>query len=1066
MSAPRLLSPFVRTRTRLTCTLGLLLAALTAALLPWWQPGADSPSPGGDGPAVAKPAKPVSTGLRDESAAMAEALRRGKKVLVDTATTATSRTWALPDGQWRAEFHALPQRVKNAEGRWADIDTTLKRTGKADDGLSIRPVNAPVPVRFSDGSADGARKGGDRAERSYARLPLLTPADRAPAGETVLAESEFDGHTIAYTWPRPLPEPVLDGPRALYSEVLPGVDLLLVARDEGGFGQLLIVKTKEAAAQAAVKSLTYGLRSETAVFRHDKTTDGVLVVDRATGDEITSIPTPFGWDSAGMDPEAPEAQPRTTVATPEDVLNLSGLVGMEPGARQSPLATRLDGEGSGDARLSLDVSGSGLFSDEDVLFPVFLDPTISPGWKAWTTAYKPYPNTSFYNGTNFNSGTADARVGYERDTGGTARAFWRMGYDTKLKGAGITSAEFKVINNYAWSCTKREYELSLTGAISSGTTWNKQPSWDTSQGKQSFAYGYNSSCSDEYVKYNVKNAAQQAADKGWATLTLGMRSPDESKKDSYTWRKFTAKSAVLEVTYNRNPNEPKSGTTSPGGACVAGPGAGRTVARTNLVLSATATDPDGNLKGLRFRFWKTGGTVPAGTLVTSLSSGKGSVTIPSSSLADKATYSWDVRAEDSAGGVSSYFPPGSEPCRVTVDASAPPAPDVTSDVFLEATPDGATWATVKFGGDGPITFKASGATKFSYAFDGLNAKEVAATSGSATVPNLKPLHSGPVSLHVYAFDAVGNRSARTDYVFYVPPRDVADGPGDTGGDGQPDLLVINSAGNLRTYVGDVGGELYGSLAASYTTGGKLNPPGHWYDPATGKAALISKHSDVYPGDGVTDLFARTPDGGFWLYPGDGYGSFNVDKRLRVRLPSNAPDPATWDQIKAIGDVTGDKLPDLFIRAGASFWALTGYTGAGFQQATRMNADAWAAREIINVADIDLDGTPDLVWRNPVNGNMYVRHGKPGTVTGSVDLVSLTTAANSRDGDVTYGNNWTEANITAVVGVPDLNGDRIPDMWARLGSDGQIRLYHPSKTNTNGPVKVVISTDWSAFKAFG
>ncbi|NEE44971.1 hypothetical protein G3M55_10160, partial [Streptomyces sp. SID8455] len=62
MSAPRLLSPFVRTRTRLTCTLGLLLAALTAALLPWWLPGTDRPSPGGGGPAVAKPA---STPPRD-----------------------------------------------------------------------------------------------------------------------------------------------------------------------------------------------------------------------------------------------------------------------------------------------------------------------------------------------------------------------------------------------------------------------------------------------------------------------------------------------------------------------------------------------------------------------------------------------------------------------------------------------------------------------------------------------------------------------------------------------------------------------------------------------------------------------------------------------------------------------------------------------------------------------------------------------------------------------------------------------------------------------------------------
>ncbi|NEE47972.1 hypothetical protein G3M55_25610, partial [Streptomyces sp. SID8455] len=113
-----------------------------------------------------------------------------------------------------------------------------------------------------------------------------------------------------------------------------------------------------------------------------------------------------------------------------------------------------------------------------------------------------------------------------------------------------------------------------------------------------------------------------------------------------------------------------------------------------------------------------------------------------------------------------------------------------------------------------------------------------------------------------------------------------------------------------------------------------------------------------------------------------------------------------------------------------------------------------------------DGTPDLLWRNRDTGFMYIRHGKPGTVTGSVDLFSLTTGANSREGeDVQYGNNWTQANISAIVSVPDVNGDRIPDMWVRFASDGQTRVYHPSKTNTNGPVKIVLSVDWKTVKAF-
>lgn len=497
-----------------------------------------------------------------------------------------------------------------------------------------------------------------------------------------------------------------------------------------------------------------------------------------------------------------------------------------------------------------------------------------------------------------------------------------------------------------------------------------------------------------------------------------------------------------------------------------GPGGGTTVAKANITLSAKATDPDGNLSALRFRFWKTGTTAPAGTLVTPTTDGRASLIIPSATLEDTATYSWEVSARDSAGAESSFFPPGNEPCRVTIDASEPPAPEVTSEVFKQATSDGTTWSTVRFGETGPITFTAEGAVKFTYSFESIGAVTVTATAGTATVPNLRPRHAGPTTLHVYAFDAADNRSARTDYSFYVPPSEVGDGPGDTGGDRIPDLLLVDSSGNLRNYAGDVGGELYGWLSASYSGNQVLNPAGHWYDPASGKAALITKHSDAYPGDGLTDLFARTPDGGFWLYPGDGYGSFNVDQRLRVLLPSNVPAPSTWTQIKAVGDITGDKLPDLALRAGTAFWVLSGYTGASFQEATLMEGASWARREVLNVTDVDLDGTPDLLWRNLDNGNMYLRHGKPGTTAGSVNLDSLKQAVNSRDGDVSYGTGFTEASMSAAVSIPDVSGDGVPDLWVRSGTNGMMQVYHPSKTAVGSSVKVVLGDDWSGVKSFG
>lgn len=149
-----------------------------------------------------------------------------------------------------------------------------------------------------------------------------------------------------------------------------------------------------------------------------------------------------------------------------------------------------------------------------------------------------------------------------------------------------------------------------------------------------------------------------------------------------------------------------------------------------------------------------------------------------------------------------------------------------------------------------------------------------------------------------------------------------------------------------------------------------------------------------------------------------------------------------------------------------FWTLSGYTGGTFREATLMTSSAWARREIVNVADINGDETPDLLWRNLDNGNMYVRHGRPGPVSGSVDLVSLKHAADSLNGDVGYGTNWSEANVATALGIPDVSGDGIPDIWARLRSDGATRIYNPSRTSTGAAVKVVLNVDWNQIKAFG
>lgn len=1050
MTVPRPLRPFVRTRARLTCTALVLVAVLTVALLPA-QPRQQI-----------RAATPAPTALSPEAAARAEARRTGHEILIDAATTATAQTWALPDGQFRTTVHAVPQRERDASGQWAPIDTGLRKVTAPVQGLGIEPANVPGTVRFASGSpasrpsplpSAGSSSGGTGGA---AGTPL-------PEGHTPLAEVSTNGHTITYTWPGVLPEPVLDGPRALYPDVFQGVDLLLVAREEGGFGQLLIVKDRSAVTGDALQHLAFGLHSSSAVFRYNETTSGISVIDPGSGDEIASVPTPFGWDSAGTSPESPDAQARTSVATPADVLKLSGLIGMEPGARQDTLTTRLDGNDTGSALIHLDTTTSDLLTSSNTRFPVFLDPTLYSGVLQWTFVSKKHPNSSFYNGTNYNGGTTEARVGYESDSGVTARSFWRMEYRSAIHDADISSAKFRIRNTHSWSCDAREIQLWRTEAISSSTTWNKQPGWKAVQQKMGFAHGYSSACPNADVEFDALEAAQYGEEKSSSTLTFGMRATNES--DTYAWRKFLAAGAELTVKYNHPPAEPTDMETNPGGDCST---AGTIIAKTDITLSATGKDADGAIKKIHFRFWKSGTTAPTPTAVNPDPNGVATLIIPTDRLTDQSVYYWDALTEDSDGAKSAYGPPGTtSPCKITIDATAPPAPTITSNDFPKATPDGATWSKVEFGSTGKVTFQAAGATTFSYAFEGIGYQSVTATNEKAEVTDLRPRHAGPTYLLVYAFDAVGNRSLRTDYNMYVRPSVAGDGPGDD----IPDFVVINDSGILRTFSGDAGGELYAGLHASYNTKGKFNPDNLLlYNTASTIPALITKYSDAYPGDGITDLFVRTTDGDFWLYPGDGYGSFNTDHRLRVILPANTPASATWTQIKAVGDVTGDQLPDLFLRTTTGLWALTGYTGGSFQQATLLENTAWGPREIVNVADIDRDGTPDLLWRNlstiASSANVAIRHGKPGPTAGSVDLVSLKYAVNSREGkDTTYASGWTSTAVTNAIGIPDANGDDIPDIWVRDGTTGNILLYYGTTTGVTSP-RTVLSTDWRNYKALG
>jgi hypothetical protein len=209
-------------------------------------------------------------------------------------------------------------------------------------------------------------------------------------------------------------------------------------------------------------------------------------------------------------------------------------------------------------------------------------------------------------------------------------------------------------------------------------------------------------------------------------------------------------------------------------------------------------------------------------------------------------------------------------------------------------------------------------------------------------------------------------------------------------------------------------------------------------------------------------------GRLWVYPGDGYGAVNIDKRREILLPAGAPAPADLTQIVAAGDATGDGLTDFFATVGDALWLFTGYNGASMDKATRLSSSPWTERDIVTVQDVSGDGVTDLVYRTDVTGRLLLRKGIAAS-GGGVDLTSLAAAVNSAGGvDTEYGaSGWGSGSIPHLIGTPDVNGDAIPDIWT-VRSDGSVRFYAGGRTVLAGSGTQIIgaASYWKTRIAIG
>ncbi|WP_330330260.1 DNRLRE domain-containing protein [Streptomyces sp. NBC_00536] len=1013
----------------------------------------------------------------------------GKEVEVTADRTANTTSWAQPSGQFKARVYNSPIRAKVGND-WKPIDTNLQRV---EGGYTPKAVNERVV--FSAGSRPATPTGtgtdGQRASRSVSRANLRTglKTDTPAAPGTTwtdLVHLTVDGHNMVVSWPGALPEPVIDGPRALYENIRPGIDLLMTAQD-GGYSHLVIVKDKQAAADPLLGELNYRLSSPDLSFLLDAPSGAVSARD-AKNEEIAGAPTPYMWDSAGkIATTQGEAQLAPgPVAKDHPSLGLPGIRGAEGGHAAVAKTSLTTADNTNTLSIKPD---TGLLNDADTIYPVFVDPSFKGHKHSWTLLYKTEGSSSFYNGQNYNAaGTSEARIGYESTSGGTSRSVFNFYFDSTLFGAVINSAHLRALQTYSWSCESKPFDVYSTPFINSSSTWdntNTTAFWAKRVGGGSAGYGYNSSCPDNWVGVDIKNTITEAAANKWQAVSLGLRAPNES--DSYLWKKFQANgesAPYIEVEYNKPPDTPVQSnmSTFPGGPCATREPIPK-VGKTNVTFQTKATDGDGNLKQIQFRFWSADGTqsIPGETRNTN-SDGVATVELAWDKFTPGKTYYWLAQAIDADGWWSGSGPNdsgGGGWCTFTVDHTAPNPPAVSSDDFPAPGPDGAEWSKNPLG-PGKITVTGAGTPaadireyQWSLNRSTYNMKTVPAAGQDTVTLDITPDNTGPNTLYVRTVNKAGNISTTTLYLFYVRPGAGQDKPGDVTGDGYTDTFAIDPAGNLRTYAGDKTGDIDGWLPGA-TDAGKPVPNGYWKDPATGKSALITHSTDWFPGDGLTDLIARMPDGKLYVYPGDGLGHVDISRRMEILLPAGSPDINTLTQLIAGEDVTGDGMPDFFALGdnGDTFWAFTGYTGASFSTVKQIGGAGWKQRDIVGVRDVSGDGVPDLIFRDEsmANRGLALRKGKP-SATGGVDLASLASEAASNGAkDITYGTTgWNRATWPLLRGVPDLTGDGIPDLYL-TNTNGMLYLFKGGTTAIGGAAVGtggnVGEDGWNTFPAIG
>ncbi len=656
-----------------------------------------------------KPAAQKVASRPDVISASVTARAQGSRVEVESMRTETSTTWSNPDGTMTTDAHAAPIRFKTAKGRWQSIDLTLQRA--ADGTVAPR------------GHQHGLRLG----KRS------------STTGQVFASASSGTGRQVEWISPWKLPEPTLNGTKATYADVQPGVDLVLDAR-RTGFEHDFIVKQRPTAAPVwRIPLRTKGLTPRALA-------DGSIEFVDAKNVVQSTIPVGYMWDSvtaAGGEP-ANKAIVKVTV---EQVSRGKATLVIAP-----------------DAKWMLDPARS---------YPVTVDPTYVTG----TT--KSNFDTWVQSGvTTDQSASQELRIG--NNGSATARSFLNFA-TSAFAGRDILSASLSLWQFNSLSCTPSAVVVRSATPATTATRWTAQPTIGSVYGSVSSAKGFSSACPGGRISIPMTGLAQ-----AWSTAsypTGGMALMAGNEADTNSWKKVYSTVAIADpyitMTWNRPPAKPAVPTYV--SAVGYAPPAGTSALYSPYLqpwVTTKASDADGNTVKYIFEFHTSPegpGSLKATCTSATYASGsvggcKPSVNLPENTAIYVKSKSNDGRKDSAWSGWSVVRVGTLQPAAPTISCPAPyainswqdtaPANDIVCTItatgtgfsapgYVRATVDGKPYVSNFSGG-------AAGQIKINPSSDPAVAK---------TTVTIKKDTPGLHRISVQAESPAGRLSASTSYSF-------------------------------------------------------------------------------------------------------------------------------------------------------------------------------------------------------------------------------------------------------------------------------------------------------------